>query len=172
MTTTTTKPPAMTFDELIARLTALGLGVNPYVEELVQEEALFWADHNKTKARAQAVQTAARELVAVQVGEWLREGTALDPIRILRDRPIFAKTWALAELIRGKEDGDRLFTTHGAARALQVNPSTVRRWIDGNLLTATRTPGGHQRIPLRALREFARAQGLALRESVVREVLS
>jgi excisionase family DNA binding protein len=44
-----------------------------------------------------------------------------------------------------------------AARRLGVSPATIQRWISAGLLTATRTHGGHRRIPLREIRRFLAA---------------
>lgn len=41
---------------------------------------------------------------------------------------------------------DRLYTTHDVARMLQVDPSTVAKWIEARKLVAFKTPGGHRRI--------------------------
>lgn len=48
----------------------------------------------------------------------------------------------------------RLYTTHDVAKMIQVDPSTVSKWIDKNLLLAYRTPGGHRRVRLNDLRSF------------------
>jgi excisionase family DNA binding protein len=47
-----------------------------------------------------------------------------------------------------------LFTTHDISRLLQVDPSTVSKWIDRGLLIAFRTPGGHRRVRSSDLRSF------------------
>lgn len=39
-----------------------------------------------------------------------------------------------------------LLTTHDVARLVQVDASTVSKWIDQGKLKAFRTPGGHRRI--------------------------
>jgi excisionase family DNA binding protein len=49
---------------------------------------------------------------------------------------------------------DQLFTTHDISRLLQVDPSTVSKWIDKGILTAFRTPGGHRRVRSGDLRTF------------------
>ena len=41
---------------------------------------------------------------------------------------------------------DQLYTTHDISRLLQVDPSTVSKWIDRGILLAFRTPGGHRRV--------------------------
>src|SRR5690606_29757536 len=49
---------------------------------------------------------------------------------------------------------DRLYTTHDISQLLQVDPSTVSKWIDRNILIAFRTPGGHRRVRAGDLRTF------------------
>ncbi|HZH04530.1 MAG TPA: response regulator [Myxococcaceae bacterium] len=49
---------------------------------------------------------------------------------------------------------DRLYTTHDISRLLQVDPSTVSKWIDRGILLAFRTPGGHRRVRSADLRSF------------------
>lgn len=49
---------------------------------------------------------------------------------------------------------DQLYTTHDISRLLQVDPSTVSKWIDRGILTAFRTPGGHRRVRGGDLRSF------------------
>ncbi len=44
-----------------------------------------------------------------------------------------------------------------AARRLGVAPATIQRWVDGGLLHAERTPGGHRRIPVAELRRVIAA---------------
>ncbi len=47
-----------------------------------------------------------------------------------------------------------LFTTYDVSRMLQVDASTVAKWIDKGLLVAFRTPGGHRRVRATDLRSF------------------
>ena len=47
-----------------------------------------------------------------------------------------------------------LFTTHEVAQMLQVDASTIAKWIDQGKLTAFRTPGGHRRVREQDLRAF------------------
>ncbi len=49
---------------------------------------------------------------------------------------------------------DQLYTTHDISRLLQVDPSTVSKWIDRGILLAFRTPGGHRRVRSADLRSF------------------
>ena len=49
---------------------------------------------------------------------------------------------------------DQLYTTHDISRLLQVDPSTVSKWIDRGILLAFRTPGGHRRVRSADLRTF------------------
>jgi excisionase family DNA binding protein len=41
---------------------------------------------------------------------------------------------------------DQLLTSSEVGGLLQVNPSSVKKWVDDGLLLAFRTPGGHRRI--------------------------
>jgi excisionase family DNA binding protein len=41
---------------------------------------------------------------------------------------------------------DQLLTSSEVAELLQVNPSSIKKWVDDGLLVAFRTPGGHRRI--------------------------
>lgn len=58
-----------------------------------------------------------------------------------------------AALVRGW-DGDRLLTSHEVGDLLQVNPSSVKKWVDEKRIIAFRTPGGHRRIRVSDLVEF------------------
>ena len=49
-----------------------------------------------------------------------------------------------------------IFTTHEVSRLLQVNPRSVINWIEQNLLSSYRTPGGHRRIRREDLLAFLR----------------
>lgn len=56
--------------------------------------------------------------------------------------------------------GDSLLRTRQVAEALGVSVSTIKRWVDSDVLRATRTVGGHRLIPLAEAIHFARRQGL------------
>jgi excisionase family DNA binding protein len=43
-------------------------------------------------------------------------------------------------------DADALLTSHQVGALLQVNPSSVKKWVNEGRITAFRTPGGHRRI--------------------------
>jgi excisionase family DNA binding protein len=45
-----------------------------------------------------------------------------------------------------KIGSDQLLTSSEVGELLQVNPSSVKKWVDDGLLLAFRTPGGHRRI--------------------------
>jgi len=57
---------------------------------------------------------------------------------------------------------DQLYTTHDISRLLQVDPSTVSKWIDRGILLAFRTPGGHRRVRGGDLRSFLIAHQMPL----------
>lgn len=57
-------------------------------------------------------------------------------------------------MIEQKIDADRLLTSHEVGDLLQVNPSSVKKWVDSGRIAAFRTPGGHRRIRVGDLVEF------------------
>lgn len=54
-----------------------------------------------------------------------------------------------------------LLTTQTAARVLGVSSKTVQNWADEGHLPALRTPGGHRRIPAKAVRRALRERRLS-----------
>jgi excisionase family DNA binding protein len=51
--------------------------------------------------------------------------------------------------------GNRYFTTHEVAKLLGVSAPTVIKWVTQGKLAAHKTPGGHRRIGMDALEQFA-----------------
>jgi excisionase family DNA binding protein len=51
-------------------------------------------------------------------------------------------------------DDELCLSSHQAGRLLQVSPSTVVAWINQGKLEAFRTPGGHRRVRVAAIRRF------------------
>jgi excisionase family DNA binding protein len=66
---------------------------------------------------------------------------------------------------------DPLFTTHDISRLLQVDPSTVSKWIDRGLLLAFRTPGGHRRVRSSDLRSFLIAHQMPVPDELGSDVV-
>jgi excisionase family DNA binding protein len=61
---------------------------------------------------------------------------------------------------------ENLYTTHDISRLLQVDPSTVSKWIDRGILLAFRTPGGHRRVRSGDLRSFLIAHQMPVPEEL------
>ena len=57
-------------------------------------------------------------------------------------------------------NSDLFLTTSEAAELLEVHPSTVKRWTDAGELRSEKTDGGHRRIYLREILEFAEEKGV------------
>ncbi len=57
-------------------------------------------------------------------------------------------------------NSELFLTTSEVADLLQVHPSTVKRWCDGEGLSASKTEGGHRRIYLLSALEFAGERGI------------
>ena len=53
-----------------------------------------------------------------------------------------------------KIEADQLLTSHQVGALLQVNPSSVKKWVNEGRIAAFRTPGGHRRIRAVDLVEF------------------
>jgi len=67
---------------------------------------------------------------------------------------------------RNERTGPTYFTTFQVARMLGVSPPTVVNWVNGGLLQAHRTPGGHRRIKEDDIADFARRNSYPLPEEV------
>src|SRR5260370_8949054 len=61
---------------------------------------------------------------------------------------------------------EELFTTHDISRLIQVDPSTVSKWIDKGILMAFRTPGRHRRVSSADLRNFLVAHQMPVPEEL------
>jgi excisionase family DNA binding protein len=59
---------------------------------------------------------------------------------------------------------NRLLTTREAALRLGVSLRTVQLWVEASILPASRTPGGHRRIPYGAVEALALNMGLGAGE--------
>jgi excisionase family DNA binding protein len=74
-----------------------------------------------------------------------------------------------------KIDAGHLLTSSEVGVLLQVNPSSVKKWVDDGLLVAFRTPGGHRRIRVSDLISFLESHRMPipsdLRESARKRVL-
>lgn len=57
----------------------------------------------------------------------------------------------------------RQLSPRDAARALGASESSLKRWVDAGELVASRSAGGHRRIPFDEVVRFASARGLRLR---------
>jgi excisionase family DNA binding protein len=61
---------------------------------------------------------------------------------------------------------DKLLTSHQAANLVQVDPSSVVKWINDGKLSAFKTPGGHRRIRQRDLVNFLVAHRMFVPETL------
>jgi excisionase family DNA binding protein len=61
---------------------------------------------------------------------------------------------------------ERYFTSHEVGDILQVNPSSVVKWINDGILPAFRTPGGHRRVTATELVRFAQHHGMPVPEQL------
>ncbi len=62
-----------------------------------------------------------------------------------------------------------VFTTHEVSKLLQVNPRSVINWIEQDLLTSYRTPGGHRRIRREDLLAFLRRHQIPVPPALTEE---
>lgn len=59
-------------------------------------------------------------------------------------------------------DRPKLITTHDLAAMLQMDPSTISKWVDKGMLLAYRTPGGHRRIRAQDTIDFLQRHGIPI----------
>lgn len=60
----------------------------------------------------------------------------------------------------GGSGDERLLTSAEAGALLQVNQTSINNWVRDGHLRASRTPGGHRRIRVADLMDFARAHDM------------
>jgi excisionase family DNA binding protein len=58
----------------------------------------------------------------------------------------------------GPIDGETLLTSNEVGSLLQVNATTINKWVDAGNIPASRTVGGHRRIRVSDLLEFLERQ--------------
>jgi excisionase family DNA binding protein len=68
-------------------------------------------------------------------------------------------------------DTKSIFTTHEVSKLLQVNPRSVINWIEQDLLSSYRTPGGHRRIRREDLLTFLRKHSIPIPPALTSEQL-
>lgn len=66
----------------------------------------------------------------------------------------------MTEAVSAAPVTSRYYTSHQVGGLLQVNPSSVVKWINDGLLHAFRTPGGHRRVAAAELVRFAQHHGM------------
>jgi excisionase family DNA binding protein len=69
-------------------------------------------------------------------------------------RSLHARVVAILTAALGPQPGEPLLTTHEVAKLLQVDASTIAKWMSQGKLTGFRTPGGHRRVRESDLRAF------------------
>ncbi len=67
-------------------------------------------------------------------------------------------------------DPDTLLTSHQVGGLIQVNPTSVNKWVEEGLIPAFRTPGGHRRIKAADLIAFLDAHKMPIPRNL--EVIS
>ncbi len=72
--------------------------------------------------------------------------------------------------IASGDEGERLLTSHEVGELLQVNPSSVNKWVNEGRITAFRTPGGHRRIRMADLLDFLRRHKMPIPKGIASSV--
>jgi excisionase family DNA binding protein len=62
---------------------------------------------------------------------------------------------------------NRTFSPNQVAKSLGVSEASIKRWCDKGILPFTKTAGGHRRIPVYAVLDFARENDFALAQPEV-----
>lgn len=65
-------------------------------------------------------------------------------------------------MIHAKLHAEGLLTSHEVGDLLQVNPSSVKKWVNEGRIAAHRTPGGHRRIRVSDLMQFLERQAMPI----------
>jgi len=71
------------------------------------------------------------------------------------------------ENVSNKIHAEKLLTSHEVGELLQVNPSSVKKWVDDGVILAFRTPGGHRRIRASDLMSFLEHYKMPIPEPLV-----
>jgi len=62
---------------------------------------------------------------------------------------------------------EQLLTSHEVGALLQVNPSSVKKWVNDGRIAAFRTPGGHRRIRVADLIDFLHRHAMPIPRELV-----
>jgi len=62
---------------------------------------------------------------------------------------------------------EQLLTSHEVGSLLQVNPSSVKKWVNDGRIAAFRTPGGHRRIRVADLIDFLNRHAMPIPRELV-----
>jgi excisionase family DNA binding protein len=100
-------------------------------------------------------ETAVRIMVRQKVGEKRMVAlTYVHPAQLIEITAFIHKTG----LCQNKRE--KLFTSSGVAKLLQVDASSVVKWANDGLLNSYHTPGGHRRIRKSDLVTFIKKSGM------------
>lgn len=55
---------------------------------------------------------------------------------------------------------EKLYTSHEVGALLQMDPSSIVKWVNDGMLPAYRTPGGHRRVRASDLLTFLKQHGM------------